>query len=117
MISWSECSKIQKFLTGVAAALIAVTTIVSSIVLGYSHFMTDAEAAEAHEKINQVIAKNQKDQLRAYNQSRIDNLQSKIDEIDYKMLSEKLSDEQHEFLANKRQEYKETVACIRQGEC
>ncbi len=116
-LKWSNLSKIQKILTGIAAAISAVVVIAGFMVAGYSHFMTDAEAAEQHETIIEDFESYQAQQLKSDKLKRVDQIQGQVDRIDYQLLEVELPQHKREYLTHKRGDLGAKVVCIQGDTC
>jgi hypothetical protein len=83
----------------------------------YGHFQTDIEANASHTAIKSVVAQNQQKQIDVFKQDRIDRHVREIKRIEYKLISEKLTIRQVDYLNSQKLELRDTIACIRAGTC
>lgn len=103
----------MKLLTDVKAVLgmiAAVGTAGAVLIAVYSHFHTDAEAAQHVKDFENY----QKQQYLADKQDRIDRHKREVNRIEYQLLSEDLSPKQIEYLNSKKTEMRDLIKCIRE---
>ena len=97
-------------MTGTVVGLAAMFGILWAM---YSHFYTDAEAAEHIEEFESY----QQQQIQTDKFIRIDAAQERIDEIDFALLEDNLSDVKRNYLNKKREDLVKKIECIRRDEC
>ena len=99
-----------KAVTSTVAGLAVVVGILWAM---YSHFYTDAEAAEHIKEFEGY----QQQQYAADKFDRVDRVQREIDRIDYQLLDIDLPQHKREYLMNKRADLVKKIECIRRDEC
>jgi hypothetical protein len=99
-----------KTIAGTIVGLAAATAVLFAV---YSHFHTDAEAAEHVEKFESYQAQ----QLKSDKLKRVDSVQSQIDRYDYQLLEVDLPQHKREYLTHKRNDLVAKVKCIQEDNC
>lgn len=120
--------RVPKWAAWLAGLLGSFSVIGGTAWAAYSHFHTDAEAAAGYNKIKQEystmvaevagdLAQYQEKTYTQFKNDRIDRHQREINRIEYQLLDPGLTPQQREYLLRRIQELRETIACIRRGEC
>jgi len=117
MIAWKKLSRVQKVLTGIAASVVAVVTLAGFIVAAYSHFMTDAEAAEQHSEITDSVESYQAQQYRADKQDRVDRINREINRLEYDLLDTEMTTQQREYKKRLIGRQEKKIECIQADQC
>jgi hypothetical protein len=97
----------------IAGTIVGLAAAVAVLFAVYSHFHTDAEAAEHVEKFESYQAQ----QYAADKFDRVDRVEREIDRIDYDLLSDELTLKQIDYLKFKREDLKDKIKCIQEDNC
>ena len=98
-MKWGDIPVAAKMAT---ASVVAIMAIISYL----TTFQTDAEAMEYQQRHGKELQ-----------QVRIQQIQARIDDYEYRLLSGNLTPEQREWIKRKIASLEETKSCIRKGEC
>jgi hypothetical protein len=93
-------------ITGIAAVLVILFA-------AYSHFQTDAEAAQHNDKFESY----QEQQFVSDKFDRVDRVEREIARIDYQLISDDLTLKQIDYLKFKRADLKDKIKCIQEENC
>lgn len=110
MNTWANIPDRVKNWGGAFLTLVAVF----SFLFAWGNLLqTDVEAAEHVKEFHSY----QEQQLKSDRDQRIDSKQEQIDAIDFKTLSEELTEKQRKYLNDKRQDLKDQQKCIQDETC
>jgi hypothetical protein len=109
-MNWQSMLEHWKRITAAVTGTVAVIVILFGI---YSHFHTDLEAAEHVAEFTDYKVK----QFEAFKLDRIDRHQREVDRIEFRLLSDELSEKERAYLVRKIQQLQDQIKCIREEKC
>lgn len=113
-MKWSDLSKTVQALSATVGAIIVIG---GAVIASYTHFQTASAAEKQHKDIYEEIDKNQKAQMARFKNDRVDRHTREIKRLEYKLLSEELTDKQMDYIRMQIKELNATIQCIREEKC
>lgn len=116
-LSWSELPAVAKWCSSLSAIAAFMFGAWISVAAAYEHFQTDAEAEAAMNGIENEFHSYQQQKFDSDKAQRIDGVEERVSDIEYQLLSERLSPEQREFLNGQMDQLLDTKKCIQADDC
>lgn len=114
-IKWDQLTVWQKRATSLSALLSALVAIGGLMYAGTSVLATDKEVAESVAVVEEKLDKHIERQVLAEKRAAIQAAKAQIRQIDFQLLDEDLPFDKREFLKQSKQELKDLILCVQEG--